>query len=397
MKIALSGLGVISAAGENCKQTLLNFNKKKNNAGEVTAFKTSLDYPVFEVKDLEYLSRFREQRTFSLLYAAVIEAIKDAKLEGEIHSYRVGVCLGTTVACQLNDIEFYKHFKKTQNVKIENVDRYLNGNLANVLQQTLQLKGPSLTVVNACSSGADAIGTAAYWIKSGLCDIAIAGGADEINLVPLSGFGALGVSSKMLCRPFDKNRSGLNLGEGAGITILESKEHADSRKHYPDIFLSSYSSAADAYHLTAPSPDGSGLKKALGSAMKNSGQGPENIGFINAHGTGTFENDKTEGRVFSEIFGSGTPFLSTKGYTGHTLGAAGGIEAVFTAMALKEGWIPKSAGFENFDEDVSLSPVTIKTCIRKNFAISTSLAFGGNNSVLIFERKIQKQEYMNDC
>jgi len=386
MKKVISGYGVISSIGNNCSESLQNFKKGVRNAKPVSIFQTSLKNPVFEVRNLQFSKEFPNQRTIALLFNAASEALKSANLDKDRGSYRIGVCLGTTVACQLNDIDFYRSLKKEHKFNIAPVDSYLKNNLANALSDTLNLKGPTLTVVNACSSGADAIGIAAQWINNDLCDIVITGGADELNLVPLTGFASLGILSNELCSPFDKNRSGLNLGEGAGIVILESQEHAKKRGITSDILFSGYSSAADAYHLTAPSPDGKGLKKAILSVLSNSSIKPEMISFINAHGTSTRDNDITEAKVFIDIFGKDLLFLSTKGYTGHTLGAAGGIEAVFTVMALKENWIPQSAGFKDLDEEISISPATSVTCIDGKFAISTSLAFGGNNSVLLFEK-----------
>jgi 3-oxoacyl-[acyl-carrier-protein] synthase II len=387
MEILVSGYGVISAAGNNCKETYQNFLKETRNAERPTHFSTALEYPVFEVNNLKDAENYPGQRTIALLITAVKEALSSAYLHGNLETYRVGVCLGTTVACQLSDIEFYKKFRTNGEIELSAIDKYLNGNIAEVVKKEFNLAGLALTVVNACSSGTDAIGTASYWINNDLCDIVITGGADEIYHVPCAGFGSLGVASTELCKPFDKNRSGLNLGEGAGIIILESEKHALNRGMASDVYFSSYSAAADAYHLTAPHPEGFGLQKALVSAMKQASISFNDVAFINAHGTSTRDNDRIEGKVFSEVFGKDILFLSTKGYTGHTLGAAGGIEAVFSIMALKSGWLPKSIGFETLDDEIGISPVIKKTDIHGRFAISTSLAFGGNNAVVIFEHK----------
>ena len=156
-------------------------------------------------------------------------------------------------------------------------------------------------------------------------------------------------------RSFDKNRAGLNLGEGAGILIIEREDFYIKRCGKPSLYLSGYGSFADAYHLTAPRPDGTGLESAIRKALSDAGVLPADICFVNAHGTGTLDNDKVEGSVLSRVFGNKIKFLSTKGYTGHTLGGAGGIEAVYTAAALKEGWIPSNAGFECKDDDIPIS------------------------------------------
>jgi 3-oxoacyl-(acyl-carrier-protein) synthase len=269
---------------------------------------------------------------------------------------------------------------------MHSVDRYLKGNLAEAVAEKIGARGLCCTVVNACSSGTDAIGVGLSWLRAGLCDIVICGGADELNRVPLCGFGSLGVVSDSLCKPFDKERAGLNLGEGAGVIIIEKEDVCRKRGKKAHVFLRGYGLAADAYHLTAPRPDGSGLEAALAQALAEAGVNPTDIAFINAHGTATKDNDKVEGKVLSKVFGAKIKFLSTKGFTGHTLGAAGGLEAVFTALGLREGWIPANAGFVNLDEEIGIAPVNQKREIKGNYAVSTSLAFGGNNAALVISR-----------
>jgi len=386
MKIVISGIGIISAAGFNLGQNLDALKNGKRNAGPVSIFSTILPYPVFEVKSLPENNGKNGMRTQSLAFAALKEALDDAGLQAPLSGFRTGVCLGTTVASQLNDIAFYSEFRNTGSADLKSVDLFLRSNLADSVACSVNASGPSITVVNACSSGTDAIGIALSWLRSGFCDIAITGGADEINRVPLSGFGSLGILSSSFCAPFDKNRSGLNLGEGAGILIIEREDSYIKRCGKPSLYLSGYGSFADAYHLTAPRPDGTGLESAIRKALSDAGVLPAEICFINAHGTGTLDNDKVEGSVLARIFGNKIKFLSTKGYTGHTLGGAGGIEAVYTAAALKEGWIPSNAGFEYKDDSIGIIPVTENTDIKGSFALSTSLAFGGNNAAIVIER-----------
>ena len=383
MSIAITGIGIISAAGKGINETLETFRSSTANAGQVSIFPTNLSYPVFEVKNLSSYRRKNTQRTIRLAMAAAGEALAEAGLANNLSPYRVGVCLGTTVASQLNDIDFYKKYRSTGTGPSEAVDRYLNGNLAEAVARNFKADGPSVTVVNACSSGADAIGVAVAWLKSGLCDIALAGGADELNRVPFCGFGSLGILSDSACRPFDRERTGLNLGEGAGILVLETDASARDRGIKPLLFLSGYGSAGDAYHLTAPHPKGKGLESAIKSALDDAGINPGDIAFVNAHGTGTKENDKVEGLTLLKIFGPEIKFYSSKGFTGHTLGAAGGLEAAFTAIALNQGWIPASLGFQSIDNQIAISPVTKITPIKGNFALSTSLAFGGTNTALV--------------
>ena len=381
--ISITGLGAISAAGGNAADTLGSFGLKKRNAGAVTLFDTPLKYPVFEVNKIPDEYYLEGQRTLSLALCAVAEALNDAQLGNDLSKYRLGISMGTTVASQLNDLDFYKSYRSTGSASMTSMDRYLKGNLAEFILRKIGARGPALTVVNACSSGTDAIGVALSWLNNGLCDIAIAGGADELNRIPLCGFGSLGIVSMDLCAPFDRDRKGLNLGEGAGILIIETKESAQKRGIDSDLFLAGYGSSSDAYHLTAPHPEGTGLKISIQKALKDAGIKPEEVSFVNAHGTATPDNDLVEGKVLAEIFATDLKMLSTKGFTGHTLGAAGGLEAVFTAVGLREGWIPASIGFKNKDEAIPLTPVRERTVINGRYAVSTSLAFGGNNAAIV--------------
>lgn len=395
VNVAITGIGVVSAAGGNLAETLDTFQRGTGNVGTVSLFPTVSPYLAFEVGTVHRRVQEHEMRSMSLALCAVEEALLDARLHSSLSDFRVGVCLGTTVASQLNDFDFYRGWRRKEPVSMRPVDRYLEGNLARAVGRAIGVQGPAVTVVNACSSGADAIGVAASWIRNGVCDIAIAGGADELSPVPLCGFGVLGILADSPCAPFDRDRSGLNLGEGAGVLVLESEEISRDRGLEPQMYLAGYGSAADAYHLTAPRPDGSGLEASLHRAMSEAGIRPGDACFVNAHGTATLENDKIEGSVLKRIFGDELTFLSTKGFTGHTLGAAGGLEAAFTVAALREGWIPASAGFVHQDQEILLSPVTEKTAVSGLFAISTSLGFGGNNAAIVVARRREEQELRN--
>jgi 3-oxoacyl-[acyl-carrier-protein] synthase II len=383
--VFITGLGVISAAGTGISDTLDSFRRKERNAGPVSIFKTDLNCPVFEVKKIpdEYI--MEKNRTLALALYSVDAALKDAGL-GDLAGLRVGVCIGTTVASQLNDLEFYKSYRDIGDAPMEVIERYLKSNVAEFIALKIKADGPALTVVNACSSGTDAIGAAFSWLKNGLCDIVVAGGADELNLIPLCGFSSLSIVNQELCSPFDRDRKGLNLGEGAGFLIMETEDSAKSRGKSSEISVLGYGASADAYHLTAPKPDGAGLEASIYKALAEAGVKPSDVSFVNAHGTGTTDNDLVEGNVLGRIFGNGINFLSTKGFTGHTLGAAGGLEAAFTAAGLREGWIPASIGFQNQDDKIPVMPVMEETKIEGKYALSTSLAFGGNNAALLLGR-----------
>jgi 3-oxoacyl-(acyl-carrier-protein) synthase len=241
------------------------------------------------------------------------------------------------------------------------------------------------TVTNACSSGADALGLGAAWIRSGICDAVLAGGADALSPISYAGFSALRLPSPDPCRPFDARRSGLTLGEGAGFLVLESESSRRARKVSARAFLAGYGTCTDAYHLTAPHPEGRGLLLAVRQAFAQARASWKDIAFINAHGTATETNDAAEGAFFRRCCPS-IPFVATKGLTGHTLGAAGAMEAIFTLEHLKAGEIPPSPRFSEADPAIGTAPVSRSTPVRGRMALSQSLAFGGNNSVLIIAR-----------
>jgi len=391
--VGIAGIGAVSAAGQDVPATLESFRHGRPNPSKILPFESSIDCPTFQIiADLPELpGHLNASRSLRLLVRALTEALDDAGLNedglNEAPGVRIGVCLGTTVASQLNNVPFYEAYRKTGHPPLDAVHEYLSANLASAVGDLLSATGPRMTVVNACSSGTDAIGIAATWIRAGLCDIAIAGGADELNRVAMAGFWSLGVMSNQLCRPFDRDRAGLNLGEGAGVVILESAAHARRRNKAHRFEVAGFGSACDAHHLTAPHPEGRGLQTAIRAALAQANITSDQVAFINAHGTATLDNDRAESGVIHRLLGETVPFLSTKGYTGHTLGAAGGLEAVFSVLGLRERWIPASCGFANRDPDLPLAPVRDVTPINGDYALSTSLAFGGNNAAVLIRRR----------
>ena len=382
-EIAISGLGVLSAAGGDVAASLRTLRDGQRPEWIVCPFaKLPVELPMFPVAGGPNIDR-----TFHLAMQATGQALADAGLDSLPDGFRLGVCLGTTVACQLNDIPFYAEYRATGNPSLEPVERFAAGSLAERVARETRATGPVMTVVNACSSGTDAMGVAMAWLQAGLCDAVLAGGADELSPIPTVGFHALGLTSPEPCKPFDRTRSGLNLGEGAGVVVLERADSAARRGRKLNLFVAGFGAASDGHHLTAPHPDGLGLELAVRAALREAGIEPADVDFINAHGTSTPENDRIEGATLARIFGPGVRAISTKGATGHTLGAAGGIETVFTALALREGWISPSIGFAERDEAIPFAPLTAVTPVVRRHALSTSLAFGGNNAVVVLERR----------
>jgi 3-oxoacyl-[acyl-carrier-protein] synthase II len=390
--ISVTGMGCICAAGADVPRSVASLFEGKRNLASPSRFRSTHPtiYPVFEVPG-EFLPEKLRRRedlhlTGKLALAAASEAISDAGLTThEIGTKRAGVCVGTTVGSAMNDEEFYRGFRMGGNPDMAPIRRYLAGNPAALIAREFSLDGPCQTVVNACCSGTDAIGIGLSWIRSGICDLVLAGGADELCHVTYNGFISLMVTDGGPCKPFDRDRKGLNLGEGAGILVLESEDSHRERKARGRSVLLGYGSSSDAYHLTAPHPEGDGLRRALCEAVVSAGDRAGAISFVNVHGTGTSDNDRVESGVLAELL-PGVPFLSTKGYTGHTLGAAGGIEAVFTLACLEMGKIPPSAGFSVRDPVLPAYPVDKTTVLRGDLALSQSLAFGGSNGVLVFGR-----------
>ncbi len=381
--IAITGLGCICAAGTNLDDCMETLYSGRRAPAAPTRFTSShpTRYPVFEV------SGFNEPpellRTSALGLHAVRDALADAGLDLEtLRGLRVGVCVGTTVGSAMNNEQFCRDYRAGLDPDLEPIERIMRSNPAAVIAREFGLTGPCQTVVNACASGTDAVGLAASWIRGGVCDVAIAGGADELGRITYNGFISLMITDDSPCKPFDRNRKGLNLGEGAAMLVLESEETRTKRRSRARSYLLGYGSACDAHHLTAPKPDGEGLRYAIAEAFSCCGISAEAVSFVNAHGTGTPDNDRVESLVLADLL-PGVPFLSTKGYTGHTLGAAGAIEAVFTIACLERGMIPGSAGFSTPDPDLGGTPVEGSTKVEGMVALSESLAFGGNNSVIL--------------
>jgi 3-oxoacyl-[acyl-carrier-protein] synthase-1 len=261
------------------------------------------------------------------------------------------------------------------------------GAVTELVADALGIRHHVSTISTACSSGANALMYGARMIRAGMLDVVIAGGTDSLTRFTLNGFNTLMILDQQACRPFDDTRTGLNLGEGAGYVVLVSDRIAEKIK--PWCRLSGFANANDAYHQTASSPEGIGNFKAMQGALEMSGVEPSEIGYINLHGTGTQNNDSSEGLAVERLFAPAyPPASSTKSFTGHTLGASGGIEAVFSAWALREGIIYPNANFTTQMKEIPFSPVT---AFSKGNALrhvmSNSFGFGGNCSSLVFSKE----------
>jgi len=249
----------------------------------------------------------------------------------------------------------------------------------------LGIEGFITTYSTACSSAANAIMMGARMIKSGRVDRVIAGGVDALSCFTLNGFNSLMILDRNHCRPFDRSRAGLNLGEGAGFIVMEAEDNVKPGKALA--YLSGYANANDAHHQTASSPEGIGAMLSMQKAIEIAGIGSNDVSYINAHGTGTLNNDSSEARAIANLFGKHVPpYSSTKSLTGHALGASGGIEAVFSIQSIVNQELYAGLNFSLSDEDLDIKPLIQNRKCEVKHVLSNSFGFGGNNSTLIFSK-----------
>jgi 3-oxoacyl-[acyl-carrier-protein] synthase II len=259
---------------------------------------------------------------------------------------------------------------------------------AETLAARFRLGGPRHTVVTACSSGAVALAEAAELIADGVVDVALAGGVDAITRICFMGFNALKLLDPTPCRPFDRERRGMSIGEGAGFVVLESESRARARRAPIYASLAGHGMTTDAFHVTAPEPQGDGMVRAMQSALARAGVAPGDVGYANAHGTGTPQNDRIEALALARVFGEGRLLVSSsKSMIGHTMAAAGSLEAIATVLALTHGLVPPTANLDTPDPDVAFDCVPhAPRSAALECAISNSFGFGGLNVTLLFRR-----------
>lgn len=399
--IVITGCGCFSAAGRNCAAAMQSIKdcSVDNVVVDVPYFPAPFSAPCFmadEIKEVPAFdygiqtdSFYTYNRKNYLFLTVIAEALAEANITvEELRTRRVGIAVGTTVGSTFHYEQYYQDWKEERMPDPQIMDHYLSANLASVAQDILQVKGPKTVITNACASGTDAIGLARLWLANDLCDLAIAGGVDDLSRIACHGFKSLMLVSEQSCTPFDVKRKGLNLGEGAGVMVLE-KERDVKGKDTVAGWIRGYGIAGDAYHPTAPHPQGRGLKLAIEKSMADAGVKTADISLINGHGTGTKANDNAETEAVSSLgFDSmDNPMVSTKGVTGHTLGAAGAIEAIFTLQSLNLGQGYGTIGCKEVDPVFPYTPMKEgENCsLKGRIGLSQSLAFGGNNSALVLE------------
>jgi len=392
--VYIAGVGVISAIGNNVAEHLAAFEREEPGMGDITLFDSVHRHqlPVAEVKltnerlvEMTGLPE-RSSRTALLSFIAAKEAWNDSGM-GDIKQFRTGFISANTVGGMDKSEDFFVDFLADNNKgKLRNIFDHECGSMTEIVADKLGIKDFITTLSTACSSSANSIFYAARLIKNGVIDIAIAGGTDALTKFTLNGFNTLMITDKQFCKPFDQNREGLNLGEGAGYVVLVSENVVKRLDKVPYCMLSGYNNSNDAYHQTASSPDGTGSYLAMKGALEKAGLQPSDIDYINLHGTGTPNNDSSEGTAVKRLFDPHyPPVSSTKSFTGHTLGASGGVEAVFSILAIKQGLVYPNLRFETRIEELPFEPEKhYRSGQDIKHVMSNSFGFGGNCTSLIF-------------
>jgi 3-oxoacyl-[acyl-carrier-protein] synthase-1 len=392
-RIYITGTGVISAIGNNVARNFASLEQQRSGIGPITILDTAFkkDFVAGEVKytnaqlakmvgisaDLEY------PRNTLLGIIAAREAFIHARISNT-ESLRTGLIAGTTVGGMDKTERFYYHLDRNQDF----IHSHSCGSITGQIADYLGLNHFVTTFNTACSSSANAIMHGARLINHGILDRAIVGGFDSLSRFTLNGFRSLFILSPDPCKPFDKNRTGLNLGEGAGFLVLESEQTLEHTGNEPICRLTGYANTNDAFHQTASSENGEGAYLCMKNALKMAGLKPGEIDYINLHGTGTENNDLSEAMAINRVFGNDLPpFSSTKSYTGHTLGAAGGIEAVFAVLSLQHKVLFPNLGFKTPMDPINLVPITHTMQLPGiSNLMSNSFGFGGNDTTLIFSK-----------
>lgn len=389
--IVVTGLGVISALGKTKAENHKGLLAEKHALSRLELFPTKYaDQRFFgeiklsdeELKQELKITHSGTSRTSLLALKAFDEAVVDSGFnESQLKSYRTAIVGANTVGGMCHTEEFL-HDSTAQSDPSVCISSYDNGSVTRLLQNKYGIKGISNTINTACSSAANAIAYGAELISSGLADRAIVGGADTLAKFTINGFNSLHILSPEVCRPFDAQRQGLNLGEAAAFLVLEKEEDCGHKKAYGR--LSGWSNTNDAFHASSISDEGHGPYLAMKKAIEMAGISTDEVGYINAHGTATENNDLTESRAMMRLFKEVPPFSSTKSFIGHTLGAAGAVEAVYSLLALKNQEVYPNLQFESEIPGTQLKPVTEVKSQEVNHVLSNSFGFGGNCSSLIF-------------
>jgi len=400
-KVVVSGIGILSSSGKNPEECWLSLIQKTCSATYDERIKNtgiSICCPITDFNSEKYLKKSLIWRTDPFIHYALYaasEAIKDSGISLCMGNERIGIVLGNS----LGGITTIEHL--TERASKEGTGTigaaYILSTMASMavgnIAIELGITGPTYTIGTACASGTDAIGIAKGLIESGECSVVLAGASEApLTSMVVSAFSRIGALSKNVdpktaSRPFDIDRDGFVMSEGAAMMVIESEEHALQRNASIYAQITGYGSANDANHVTSPASDGLGLRSSITAALVNASLTAEQIDCINAHGTSTPLNDQIEGQVLASIFGNNTYVTSTKGVTGHCLAASGAMEAIFSILKLRYQTIPPVAGLRVIDPNIDLKiPMDVVNDQCINHVLSNSIGFGGQNASVIFSQ-----------
>jgi beta-ketoacyl-acyl-carrier-protein synthase II len=407
-KVVITGMGTVNPLGLTVEESWKNVTGGVSGVAPITLFDSShVGVRIAaEVKNfapenyMEAKESRRRDRFEQLATAAAQEAIRHSGLEiNEANAARIGVIVSSAIG-GINALQDAVHVIASDGARRVSpfmIPMLMANGASGLIAIDHGIKGPCFSVASACASGSDGIGTALMMIRSGMIDAAIAGAAEAtICSVAVAAFDRVGAMSRqnenysMTPRPFDKNRDGLVMGEGSAVLVLERESYAKARGANILAELAGYGSTADAFHVTAPHEHGAGGAAAMRMAIESAGANLEDVGYINAHGTGTSLNDQSETRAIKAAFGEKAyeiPISSTKSMTGHMMGATGALEAIFCVQAVREGILPPTVHYETPDPECDLDYVPNKAREKQiNLAISNAFGFGGHNAVLAIRK-----------
>jgi 3-oxoacyl-[acyl-carrier-protein] synthase II len=408
-RVVITGLGCVSPVGNNVKDTWQALLAGKSGAAPITAFDASAHKTRFaaEVKGFDPVALFgtrdarKMDRFTQLATAATLEAIAQSGLTiDESNRDRVGILIGTGIGGITTLIEQYEVMKQRGPDRVSPflIPMMISDGAAGNIAIRVGARGPNMSIATACASGTNALGEAVEMIRRGAADVMIAGASESaVNAIAMAGMNVMTALStrnddpQKASRPFDKDRDGFVMAEGAGILILESLEYAQARGANNILCeFTGYGTTDDAHHISAPAENGAGAVNSMRLAVENAGLKLEDIDYINAHGTSTYLNDKSETTAIKTLFGAQAykiPVSSTKSMTGHLLGASGSLEAIFCSMAIMENILPPTINYETPDPvcDLDYVPNQPRKAEPRN-VMSNSFGFGGHNATLIISR-----------
>ncbi len=392
--LALTSFTATSAIGRGLAATLASLRAERSGLAPCRFESVAFETCVGEVSGLDEVRLPPQLREFDcrnnrLAWLAMSQdgfAAAVARAAAQHGAQRIGIFLGTSTSGILETEVAYRH-RDPGSGALPPGFRYRGTHntfsVAAFAQRALELAGPAVVISCACSSSAKVFASARRAIEAGLIDAAVVGGVDSLCLTTLYGFHALQLVARTPCRPFDVARDGISIGEAAAFALLE---RPDGRVDSDAVLLLGTGESSDAYHMSTPPPDGRGARAAMLQALAAARLDPGDIGYINFHGTGTATNDAAEGLAVASVLGAGVPGSSTKGATGHALGAAGALEAVICALALKAGLMPAGTNTSQVDPALPVSYLQASRCARLAHVMSNSFGFGGSNCTLVFAR-----------